>query len=165
MTNLRNEPQLTVRLLRLFSLISSLLGLLILLLGGQMSSLKCQRIASREGTCELTRVYLIWKNSQQWQLSDIQSIEQINQKRQLHLQTTNGGIQLMPYYASLGGTAKPHQQLKVEQMTRFFIDEQESVLAIREDMRVVNIPASIAFIALGLTALSDAQNKASKSNT
>jgi hypothetical protein len=130
--------------LRLFSLIPLLLGLLFLLLSGQMSSLNCQRIAPQEGNCELTRVYLIWKNSQRWQLSDIQSIEIINQKRQLRLQTINREIQLMPYYASLGRTAIGYQQSRVNQMTRFFTNDQESVLAIREDMRVVNIPVSIA---------------------
>jgi hypothetical protein len=165
MTNSQNNPQLTVRILQLFSLIPLLLGLLLLLLGAQMSSLNCQRIAPKEGSCELTQVYLIWKKSQRWQLSDIQSIEMINQKRQLRLQTINREIQLMPYYASLGRTAIAHQQLRVNQMTRFFTDDQESILAIREDMRVANVPAGIAFIVLGLAALLDAQRRTSKSNT
>lgn len=164
MTNPPNNSQLTVRVLRLFSLIPLLLGLLFLLLGGQMSSLNCQRIAPKEGNCELTQVYLIWKNSQRWQLGDIQSIKMINQKRQLRLQTIDREIRLMPYYASLGRTAIPHQQSRVNQMTRFFTDNQESALAIREDMRVVNVPISIAWIMLGLAALLDAQRRTSKSN-
>lgn len=130
-----------------------------------MSSLNCQRIASQEGNCELTRVYFIWKNPQRWQLSDIQSIEVINRGQQLRLQTIDGKIQLISYYASLGRTAVTHQELRVNQMTKFFINDQESVLAIREDMRVVNVPVSVALIVLDLEALLDAQRRASKSNT
>jgi len=164
MTNRQNERRLAVKFLRGFSLISLLLGLLFLLLTGQMSSLNCKRIAAKEGTCQLTRAYLFWKSSQKWQISDIQSIEAINNKRQLRLQTANDTIQLMPYYASLGKTAITHQQLRVAQMTRFFTNDRESALTIREDMRVVDVPMSIAFILLGLAALLDAQ-RTSKSKT
>lgn len=165
MTHLQNKPQLTMKFLRLFILLPSLLGLLFLLLGGQMSSLNCQRITPKEGSCELTHVHLIWKTSQRWQLSDIQSIEMINQKRQLRLQTRDGEIQLMPYYASLGRTATGHQQARVNQMTRFFTNDQESVLAIREDMRIVNIPIGLAWIGVGLAALLEAKRRVSRANT
>lgn len=71
----------------------------------------------------------------------------------------------MPYYANLGRTATIYQQLRVDQMARFFTNDQESALTIREDMRVVNVPIGIAFILLGLATLLDARKRASKSNT
>lgn len=122
-----------------------------------MSSLKCQRFAPPEGLCELREANLFWKNSRQWYLSDIQLIKAINQKRQLHLQTTKGEIRLMPSYSSLGRTAITHQQSRVSEMTRFFTDPQRSVIDIREDSRVVNIPFGLAFLALGLTGFWQAQ--------
>src|SRR5688572_18504204 len=102
-----NERQFSANFLRFFSLIPLGLGLLTLLSGG-MSSLKCQRFAPPEGLCELTEANLLWKNSRQWYLSDIQLIKAINQKRQLRLQTAKGEIWLMPYYSSLGRTAITH---------------------------------------------------------
>lgn len=122
-----------------------------------MSSLKCQRFTPPEGLCELTEANLLWKNSRQWYLSDIQLIKAINQKRQLRLQTAKGEIRLMPYYSSLGRTAITHQQLRVREMTRFFTDPQRLVLDIREDSRVVNIPFGLAFLLLGLAGFWQAQ--------